>query len=98
MTTPETLLSSKSPDNGNRGDRMKLQTALASGTETGLHETMKAVVCHGPRDYRLEEVPAPQPGPGEVLVRVVLAGVCASDGKAWDGAPKIWGTNDGQGR
>ena len=22
-------------------------------------ETMQAVVCHGPRDYRLEEVPRP---------------------------------------
>ena len=30
-------------------------------------DTMKAVVCHGPRDYRLEQVPVPKPGPGEVL-------------------------------
>ena len=31
---------------------------------------MQAVVCHGPRDYRLEDVPVPEPGPGEALVRV----------------------------
>ncbi|HVG48651.1 MAG TPA: hypothetical protein VM899_11020, partial [Rubellimicrobium sp.] len=55
-------------------------------------DTMKAVVCHGPRDYRLEELPVPRPGPGEVLVKVILAGVCASDGKCYDRAPKIWGT------
>ena len=26
--------------------------------------TMQAVVCHGPEDYRLEEVAVPEPGPG----------------------------------
>lgn len=53
--------------------------------------TMRAVVCHGPKDYRLEEAPVPQIGPGEVLARVLLAGVCASDAKTWAGAAKIWG-------
>ncbi len=41
--------------------------------------TMQAVVVHGPEDYRLEEVPVPEPGPGEVLVRVEAVGICASD-------------------
>ena len=27
--------------------------------------TMQAVICHGPKDYRMEEIPVPQPGPGE---------------------------------
>lgn len=58
---------------------------------TNLPPTMRAVVCYGPKDYRLEEVPVPQIGAGEVLVKVVLAGVCASDVKCWLGAPKIWG-------
>ena len=31
---------------------------------------MRSVICYGPRDYRLEEIPTPQVGPGEVLVRV----------------------------
>ena len=33
-------------------------------------DKMQAVVCHGPEDYRLEEVKTPTPGPGEALVRV----------------------------
>jgi erythritol/L-threitol dehydrogenase len=56
-----------------------------------LPETMKAVVVHGPGDYRLEEVPVPTPGPGEALVRVEAVGICASDLKAYHGAPKFWG-------
>jgi erythritol/L-threitol dehydrogenase len=56
-----------------------------------LGETMHAVVCHGPRDYRLEEVPTPEPGPGQVLVRVEAVGICASDLKCYDGAAKFWG-------
>jgi threonine dehydrogenase-like Zn-dependent dehydrogenase len=54
-------------------------------------ETMGAVVCHGPRDYRLETVAVPEPGPGEALVRVEAVGVCASDLKCFHGAPKFWG-------
>src|SRR5690606_26053654 len=32
--------------------------------------SMQAVVCHGPEDYRMEEIPVPTPGPGEALLRV----------------------------
>ncbi len=53
--------------------------------------TMQAVVVHGPEDYRLEEVPVPVPGPGEVLVRVEAVGICASDLKCYHGAAKFWG-------
>src|SRR3954452_19850524 len=52
---------------------------------------MQAVICHGPQDYRLEEVTTPVPGPGEVLVRVEAVGICASDLKAYHGAAKFWG-------
>jgi len=58
---------------------------------TDIPETMRAVVCHAPKDYRLETLPVPKIGPGEVLIKVTLAGVCASDAKCWIGAPKIWG-------
>jgi threonine dehydrogenase-like Zn-dependent dehydrogenase len=54
-------------------------------------KTMQAVVCHGPKDYRLEEVPVPKPGPGEALVKVEAVGICASDLKAYHGAAKFWG-------
>ena len=41
-----------------------------------LPKTMQAVVVHGVEDYRLSEVPVPEIGPGEVLVRVLATGVC----------------------
>jgi len=59
--------------------------------------TMRAVVCHGPRDYRLEEVPVPTVGPREVLVRVLGVGICASDIKCYTGAPLFWGDERRQG-
>lgn len=54
-------------------------------------EKMQAVVCHGPNDYRLEEVAVPQRKPGEALVRVEAVGICASDLKCYHGAAKFWG-------
>ena len=54
-------------------------------------EKMQAVVCHGPEDYRLEEVATPTPGPGEALIRVEAVGICASDLKCYHGAAKFWG-------
>ena len=56
-----------------------------------LPSTMKAVVCHAPEDYRLEEVPTPRAGPGEVVIRLDACGVCASDAKCFSGAPLFWG-------
>lgn len=53
--------------------------------------TMPAVVCHGPRDYRLEEWAVPRPGPEEVVVRVRQVGICASDLKCYLGAALFWG-------
>ncbi|MCP3964287.1 MAG: zinc-binding dehydrogenase [bacterium] len=43
---------------------------------------MQAVVLHafgGPENLRLESVPDPSPGPGEVLMRVQACGVCYHD-------------------
>jgi propanol-preferring alcohol dehydrogenase len=43
-------------------------------------ETMRAARYHGPGDsLRLEDVPIPEPGPGEALVRVKAAGVCHTE-------------------
>lgn len=56
-----------------------------------LPKTMRAVVCCGPEDYQLQELPVPQVGPGEVLVKVEAAGICASDVKCYTGAPMFWG-------
>jgi threonine dehydrogenase-like Zn-dependent dehydrogenase len=40
---------------------------------------VKAAVLHGVSDLRVEEAETPQPGPGEVLLKVAFCGVCGSD-------------------
>jgi threonine dehydrogenase-like Zn-dependent dehydrogenase len=57
-----------------------------------MSDTMQAVVCHAPHDYRVEQVPIPVVGPGEILLRVGACGICASDIKCYGGAPHFWGT------
>jgi threonine dehydrogenase-like Zn-dependent dehydrogenase len=56
-----------------------------------LPERMRAVICHGPRDYRLEQIPVPRPAAGEVVIRVDACGICASDVKCYSGAALFWG-------
>ena len=58
-----------------------------------LPKTMTAVRAHGPRDYRIEEVPVPEPGPNEILVEVEGCGICASDMKCYTGGELFWGIN-----
>ena len=40
---------------------------------------MRAALFYGRRDLRLEDVPEPSPGPGEVKLRVFYNGICGSD-------------------
>jgi 2-desacetyl-2-hydroxyethyl bacteriochlorophyllide A dehydrogenase len=40
---------------------------------------MKAAIFYGGKDIRIEERPIPEPGPGEVLIKVISCGVCGSD-------------------
>ena len=40
---------------------------------------MQAAVLHGARDLRIESRPAPDPGPGDVVVEVSHCGVCGTD-------------------
>jgi len=40
---------------------------------------MKQVRLHGPQDLRIDDVPMPIAGPGEVVIKVALAGICGSD-------------------
>jgi len=40
---------------------------------------MLAAVYHGPNDLRVENVPVPQIGKGEILVRVLSASICGTD-------------------
>jgi L-idonate 5-dehydrogenase len=54
--------------------------ATAGFTTTG---TVRALVAHGAGDVRIEEHPAPAPGPGQVAVRIAYGGVCGSDLHYW---------------
>lgn len=42
-------------------------------------KTMQAVVYRGVKDLRLETLPVPAIGPGELLVKVAVCGVCPTD-------------------
>lgn len=56
------------------------------------HDTdMLAVVCHAPRDYRLERVKRPAAGANEVVIKIAACGICASDCKCHSGAARFWG-------
>jgi L-iditol 2-dehydrogenase len=56
---------------------------------------MKALVYQGINDVRLETVPVPKIGPGEILVRVHTCGICGTDLKkiatGSHSAPRIFG-------
>ena len=44
---------------------------------------MKAAVYYNNDDIRIEEMPVPEIGPGEILVRIESSGICGSDVMAW---------------
>ncbi len=46
---------------------------------------MKAIRVHGPKDARYEDVPEPQAGPDDVLIRVKAAALCGTDLEFYDG-------------
>jgi erythritol/L-threitol dehydrogenase len=55
--------------------------------------TMQAVVCHGPKDYRLEPVARPRAGAHELVIQISACGICASDCKCYSGASMFWGSS-----
>ncbi len=44
---------------------------------------MRVAMYYNNRDVRLEEMPKPRIGPGEILVRVMASGICGSDVMEW---------------
>src|SRR5512136_2170751 len=44
---------------------------------------MRVSMYYNNHDVRLEEMPRPQIGPGELLVKVVSSGICGSDVMEW---------------
>jgi 2-desacetyl-2-hydroxyethyl bacteriochlorophyllide A dehydrogenase len=59
----------------------------------GIPSKMKAVVTHGPHDYRFEEVEVPSVGAGEILIKTEVCGICAGDIKAYKGGEVFWGSD-----
>ncbi|MGA2205977.1 MAG: zinc-dependent dehydrogenase [Terracidiphilus sp.] len=63
--------------------------------EAATPSTMRAVVYRGINDMRLEIVPVPQIGPGELLIKIATCGVCGTDLKkihmGSHSAPRIFG-------
>jgi L-iditol 2-dehydrogenase len=55
---------------------------------------MRVAMYYNNRDIRLEEMPTPRIGPGELLVKVLASGVCGSDVMEWyrmKRAPRVLG-------
>ena len=59
-----------------------------TGAAGAARDAMLAVRVHAPGELRVDELPVPEPAPGEALLRVLAAGVCATDRKLLSrGAP-----------
>ncbi len=59
---------------------MSSQTSsVTNRIESVIPASMRAVVYHGKNDLRLEVVPVPTIGPGELLVKIATCGVCGTD-------------------
>ncbi len=55
---------------------------------------MRVAVYYNNNDVRLEEMPKPEIGPGEILVKVMACGICGSDVMEWyriKKAPRVLG-------
>jgi len=50
---------------------------------------MRAARWHGRGDVRVEDVPRPTPGPGELLLRVSWCGICGTDLEEYRTGPAI---------
>ncbi len=59
-----------------------------------MSRTMRVAMWYNNRDVRIEEMPVPEIGPGELLVRIEASGICGSDVMEWyrlDRAPLVLG-------
>lgn len=46
---------------------------------------MKAAVFYKKHDLKIEEIKKPEPGPGEVLIKVMACGICGTDVHIFEG-------------
>lgn len=54
-------------------------------------KTMRALVAHDQGKYILEEIPVPEVGVDDILLRVEACGICAGDVKATHPTARFWG-------
>ncbi|KZL64068.1 zinc-binding dehydrogenase, partial [Colletotrichum incanum] len=54
---------------------------------TAMAETMRALVTQGDKTAKVQEVPRPQPGPGEILIKVSVVAQNPTDWKSTASAP-----------
>ena len=40
---------------------------------------MRTAVLYGKEDIRIEDRPVPEPGPGQMLVKIDYVGICGTD-------------------
>ncbi|WP_311732253.1 MDR/zinc-dependent alcohol dehydrogenase-like family protein [Sphingomonas carotinifaciens] len=59
-----------------------------------MSETMQAAILAAPERFEMVEVARPEPGPGEVRIRLEGCGVCASNVEPWAGQP--WSSFPGE--
>jgi L-iditol 2-dehydrogenase len=78
--------------------KVSLESIMTQTTKTetpSIPATMKAAVYRGINDIRIETVPVPAIGPGELLVKIATCGICGTDLKkihmGSHSAPRIFG-------
>lgn len=52
---------------------------------------MKALRMYAPYDFRVDEVPVPEIGEDDILVKIGGCGICAGDIKTYHGGQRVWG-------
>ncbi|MGH9556001.1 MAG: alcohol dehydrogenase catalytic domain-containing protein, partial [Terriglobales bacterium] len=75
-----------------------MRTAIQADSQAAVGRvpaTMQAAVYRGKGEVRVEDVPVPTIGPGELLIRVHTCGICGTDLKkiatGSHSAPRIFG-------
>ena len=75
--------------------QVSTQSSCVVSSAAAIPASMQAAVYRGRNDVRLETVPVPEIGPGELLVRVHTCGICGTDLKKIStgshSAPRIFG-------
>ena len=56
---------------------------------------MRVLMYYSNKDVRLEEMPVPEIGPDELLMKIVASGICGSDVMEWYRRDKVSGAQHG---